>query len=206
MFTSDTNCIRWRVGLLSTGIAAGQLRHSDFKTAGGGRRRFSRCRSRQTSLLLLRAPDRNGPTREGPSACDVHSMPAGADGTLRRQNNRPSYSTAIDSASRFDVDILLNEATSRRATLPERSRSKPWRPDPRRRGREAGARRCLQGGFVYRGHTCGPRTNRARSRRSISNGVMHLIPRPMHASGILILRVDAEGTSCVTTVCWPASA
>jgi hypothetical protein len=56
------------------------------------------------------------------------------------------------------------------------------------------------------GHTRGPRTNRARSRRSISNGVMHLIPRPMHASGILILRVDAEGTSCVTTVCWPASA
>jgi hypothetical protein len=56
-------------------------------------------------------------------------------------------------------------------------------------------------GFVFVHHTRGPRTNRARSRRSISNGVMHLIPRPMHASGILILRVEAEGTSCVTTVC-----
>ena len=62
------------------------------------------------------------------------------------------------------------------------------------------------GVFVCLRHSCRPRTNRARSRRSISNRVMHLIPRPMHASGILILRVDAEGTSCVTTVCRPASA
>lgn len=59
----------------------------------------------------------------------------------------------------------------------------------------------LEGGFVPLCHSCAPRINRARSRRSISNGVMHLMPRPMQASGILILRVDAEGTSCVTTVC-----
>ena len=59
----------------------------------------------------------------------------------------------------------------------------------------------FEGGFVRLCHGCAPRINRARSRRSISNGVMHLMPRPMQASGILILRVDAEGISCVTTVC-----
>jgi hypothetical protein len=53
---------------------------------------------------------------------------------------------------------------------------------------------------------CAARTNRARSRRSISKGVMHLTPRPMHASGILIRRIEAEGTSWVTTVCPPACA
>ncbi len=50
------------------------------------------------------------------------------------------------------------------------------------------------------------RTNRARSSRSISYGVMHLILSPMQASGILILRVEAEGISCVTTVYSPAFA
>jgi hypothetical protein len=50
-------------------------------------------------------------------------------------------------------------------------------------------------------HGCDPRTNRALSCRSISNGVMHLTPRLMHASGILILFVDVEAISWVTTVC-----
>src|ERR1019366_6738410 len=73
-------------------------------------------------------------------------------------------------------------------------------------GKEMGFDDHFEGAFVRLGHSRAPKTNRARSRRSISNGVMHLMPRPMHASGILILSVDAEGTSCVTTVCWPASA
>lgn len=55
------------------------------------------------------------------------------------------------------------------------------------------------------GYGCG-RTNRARSLRSISNGVMHFTPRPMQASGILIFFVDAAGTSCVTTTWFPACA
>jgi hypothetical protein len=59
--------------------------------------------------------------------------------------------------------------------------------------------------YACRRQPSGPRTNRALSRLSISNGVTHLMPRPMHASGILILRVDAEGTSWVTIVCSPAS-
>jgi hypothetical protein len=67
-------------------------------------------------------------------------------------------------------------------------------------GQKMGFNNGLEGGFVRLCHCCAPRINRARSRRSISNGVMHLMPRPMQASGILILRVDAEGTSCVTTV------
>ena len=50
-------------------------------------------------------------------------------------------------------------------------------------------------------YACGPSTNRARSRRSISNGVMTVTPRAMHASGILILFVEFEGRSCVTTTC-----
>ena len=61
----------------------------------------------------------------------------------------------------------------------------------------------LEGSFVRTVHGCCPKTNRARSRRSISYGVMHFTPRPMQASGILILRVEAEGISCVTTVCLP---
>lgn len=43
--------------------------------------------------------------------------------------------------------------------------------------------------------------NRARSWRSISNGVIHLMPSPMHALGILILFVEGDATSWVTTVC-----
>src|SRR3989344_2446440 len=42
-----------------------------------------------------------------------------------------------------------------------------------------------------------PRMNRACSIRSIANGVMHLMPRPMQASGILIFLVEPEATSCV---------
>src|SRR6266545_8214714 len=64
----------------------------------------------------------------------------------------------------------------------------------------------LEGGFTRWLHRWGPRINRARSSRSSSNGVMHLIPKPMQASGILILRVEAEGISCVTTMCFPACA
>jgi hypothetical protein len=59
---------------------------------------------------------------------------------------------------------------------------------------------------VRRIHDHGARTKRARSRRSISNGVMNLMRRPRQASGILILRVDAEGRSCVTTICPAACA
>ena len=51
-----------------------------------------------------------------------------------------------------------------------------------------------------------PSTKRARSRRSISNGVIHLMPRPMQASGILIFFVEGEAFSWVTTVCPWASA
>ncbi len=49
-------------------------------------------------------------------------------------------------------------------------------------------------------HDAGPKIKRARSRRSISKGVMHLTPRPMHALGILIFLVEAEAISWVTTV------
>ena len=42
--------------------------------------------------------------------------------------------------------------------------------------------------------------------RSISKGVMHLTSSPMHAFGILILFVEGDATSCVTTVCPWASA
>ena len=59
----------------------------------------------------------------------------------------------------------------------------------------------FESSFVRVGHRSGPRTNRALSARSISNGFMHLMPRPMQASGILILRADPDGTSWVTTVC-----
>src|SRR5579883_2239478 len=38
----------------------------------------------------------------------------------------------------------------------------------------------------------GPRTNRARSRRSISYGLMQVRPRPMQAFGILIFRVESD--------------
>lgn len=47
-----------------------------------------------------------------------------------------------------------------------------------------------------------PRMKRARSVRNISNGVTHFTFTPMHASGILIRRVEPDGTSWVTTV-WP---
>src|SRR5437867_1724759 len=60
--------------------------------------------------------------------------------------------------------------------------------------------------LFFNAHGCGPRTNRARSRRSIANGVMHLIPRPMQASGILIFFVEVEAISWVTRVCPWASA
>ena len=53
-------------------------------------------------------------------------------------------------------------------------------------------------------HAEGPSTNRARSHRNISKGFMHLTCTPMQASGILILRRLAAGTSWVTTVCPPA--
>ncbi len=39
------------------------------------------------------------------------------------------------------------------------------------------------------------RTNRARSSRNISNGLMHFTPTPMHAFGILIFLVEAAATS-----------
>ncbi len=55
-------------------------------------------------------------------------------------------------------------------------------------------------------HLRAPRTKRARSRRSISNGVMHLTPSAMHGSGILIFFVEVDAFSCVTTVCPWASA
>ncbi len=55
-------------------------------------------------------------------------------------------------------------------------------------------------------HSRGSSTNRARSRLSISKGFMHLMPRPMQASGILIFLVEVAATSCVTTVCPWASA
>ena len=46
------------------------------------------------------------------------------------------------------------------------------------------------------GYACyRPRTNRAFSTRSISNGVTHLMPAPIQAFGILILLVDVEGIS-----------
>jgi len=62
----------------------------------------------------------------------------------------------------------------------------------------------FQGPLVRLRHVCGPRTKRARSRRSISNGVMHLMPRPMQASGILILFVEVDAISWVTIV-WPCA-
>ncbi len=46
-----------------------------------------------------------------------------------------------------------------------------------------------------------PNTNRARSLRSISNGVTHFTPRPIQTLGILTFRNDSAGTSCVTTIC-----
>ena len=51
----------------------------------------------------------------------------------------------------------------------------------------------------FRGHGEAPRTNRARSRRSMSKGLRHLTPRPMQTLGILILFRDGEGISWVTT-------
>jgi len=50
-----------------------------------------------------------------------------------------------------------------------------------------------------------PKIKRARSVRSISYGLMHLIPSPMQASGIFIFLVEVEATSCVTAVCPYAS-
>ena len=46
-----------------------------------------------------------------------------------------------------------------------------------------------------------PRTNRAFSARSISNGVTHLMPAPIQAFGIFILLVEVEGISWLTTTC-----
>jgi hypothetical protein len=51
-----------------------------------------------------------------------------------------------------------------------------------------------------------PRTHLARSTRSISKGFIQVIPRPMHAFGILIFFTELAGTSCVTTVYPAASA
>ena len=48
---------------------------------------------------------------------------------------------------------------------------------------------------------CLPRTNRAFSCRSISNGVMCCTRTPMHAFGILIALVEPAACSCVTTTC-----
>jgi len=42
---------------------------------------------------------------------------------------------------------------------------------------------------------CGTNTNLALSRLSISKGVIHLIPNPIQASGILIFFFDAEAIS-----------
>ncbi len=53
---------------------------------------------------------------------------------------------------------------------------------------------------VSPGHGVGPNMKRARSNLSISKGVIHLIPKPMHALGILIFLVEAEAISWVTTV------
>ena len=54
-----------------------------------------------------------------------------------------------------------------------------------------------EGGFAA--YAEAPRMNRARSRRSMSNGVRHLTPRPMKTLGILILFFDGDGISWVTT-------
>jgi hypothetical protein len=50
------------------------------------------------------------------------------------------------------------------------------------------------------------KTKRARSCRSISNGVMRFTPRPMQTFGILIFFVVGAATSCVTSVCSCATA
>jgi hypothetical protein len=42
---------------------------------------------------------------------------------------------------------------------------------------------------------CGTNTNLALSRLSISKGVIHLIPNPIQASGILIFFFDVEAIS-----------
>ena len=47
-----------------------------------------------------------------------------------------------------------------------------------------------------------PTTNRARSSRSMSNGVMYFTPISAQAFGILTLRWEFATFSCVTTV-WP---
>ena len=54
--------------------------------------------------------------------------------------------------------------------------------------------------LVCLSHACRPKTNRARSRRSISNGVMHLMRRPMQTLGIFIFFVVLDAISWVTRV------
>jgi len=54
--------------------------------------------------------------------------------------------------------------------------------------------------FSY-GVVLSPRIKRARSFLSISYGVTHLIPSPIHTFGILIFLIDGEAISWVTTVC-----
>ena len=49
-------------------------------------------------------------------------------------------------------------------------------------------------------HGVAPRTNRARSMRSISNVLTHLTPTPIHTLGILIFFREADRPSSVTTV------
>src|SRR5690606_10486711 len=60
-------------------------------------------------------------------------------------------------------------------------------------------------GAPVRGHACAPpNTNLARSRRSISKGVMKRRFRPMQAFGILMRLTELAGTSWVTTT-WPSA-
>ena len=47
-------------------------------------------------------------------------------------------------------------------------------------------------------HAAASRTKRAPSRRSISNGVRHSIPKPAQTSGILIRLLEFDPSSCVT--------
>ncbi len=122
----------------------------------------------------------------------------GSDGKARIERaTRTSYSCKAQTYSKPEAFLWLSCMSMHGAAPNPRNTRGRSRQD--RRTNTQHCRRTpnvLHGATVYKR----PSTNLARSLRSISYGDMHLIPSPMHASGIFILRFDADGTSCVTTV------
>ncbi len=128
--------------------------------------------------------------------CDVHGRdPARPDQDLQRAPLHEFEDEVIDRLCVLNADRAREE--ERLGIGGKNAKARPERE------RAAGG----AGSYVLtRREPYVSSTNRAFSWRSIAKGVTCGIPRPMHASGILILFFEVDATSCVTTVCPRASA